>query len=874
VLAAVCLMAFALKLVPAQTEFGDQVTWLSISPASPQVGNSVTVNFRVTNTTTNVQFLWLTGELTWLRPDGAVLATRNYSVNLGPGQSADYSDSRTVDAAGTWTIKFRLIHPSHPNEHVTTLSVAPVYTSGFSETKAALTISLTHTPQNPKAAPYERGQPERADLITVTLTFTNNQTVKTIPALSIRETTTDPAGQTQHMASWSLPEIPPGQPQTQQYQFRARTAGPQTVTISAFNWGPPAVLGTFSIEAVPLEPPTTLTPFYIVPSEGTPQTQFVFTATYTSPSNTAPTSVKLVVGGQTYEMQKVNAGDNTYSDGCEYRYTLTLPLGTYNSYCYAYQGTQEVASASMLGQPLVRDPNPPVVIGGGQPRPEVVVRDTNKVTLSGSAYDAETSVAKVEWSTNKSTWQQAQGTTQWSFEFISSYGDQAYGSQTFYVRARDAVGNVTPQSGWWTQKVVWDRRHPQIEEVFVTEAGKPLQYDAVYASKPPDKGTPTKGNPYYIAFRIRNRHPSEAFTFNFKWSERRILWEPIEPGWPVNMDLPGDSQDVSVTLGPGETKWVWTWWQQDWNWIPEPDIGNFFANIVLMFISEMTGIVDAYQCANWADTLNHAIIKCQVETGPHPNMSPMLLPSASSQTITVDVSVPKKLALYGSLLSEVAAMTTTAAATIWSWTVIGGATGYIMEALLFAEGYALYNCAWDPDPDYKTKVEIQPIALPEAERISDEGDARAVAAALTMLENTRAAQKCYAKHLGAVKANVPEYAASQAEDAALFAGRAAEQARVLQDYIEKAVQTLERATERDRENLLKTFDGRYFPELEKDVLIRRLGFNQKQVDAWAKIHASAMPLLLENPELGRLANKRMVTTLDELAKVLEKAAGR
>ena len=86
------------------------------------------------------------------------------------------------------------------------------------------------------------------------------------------------------------------------------------------------------------------------------------------------------------------------------------------------------------------------------------------------------------------------------------------------------------------------------------------------------------------------------------------------------------------------------------------------------------------------------------------------------------------------------------------------------------------------------------------------------------------------RHLGAVKANDAEAAPARAKEAAMFARAAAEHGPASQEYAKQVVETLSNLSEEDRGRLGKTFDGKYLPQLEKDILLKRLGFNQKQVD--------------------------------------------
>ncbi len=856
----------------AQGGIGEVVAWTGFTPAAPKAGDTVTAAVRVTNGTPNSQILWVQGTLTWLRPDGTELGSSTHMFNLGYGQFKDIADTRTLAGPGTYTLKFRMLHPSGV-DHTTNLAAAPLYPQSAAEVKAALDILWSNFPLTPKAAMYSHGMPDRAETVTITAAVTNVDPLKTVQATTITYMAKDAAGQTWVNNQWSLPALNPGASQVLQFQYKPRNPGEQTVQLWATFNGPGYLLSSHPYQAVPVDPPTTLTGPSVTPWTGSPKTTFTWTVAYTSPANTAPTAVKIGLGGQLYAMQKANPADTNYADGALFRYSSLLPLGSYNVAFYAYQGQTQVASANLQGAPVVEDKAPPVIPGGGQAQPDLVVRDASSVTLSGTAADGETAVARVEWSLDGVTWTPAQGTTAWQFTHNTGFGDQAYGTKTYRVRAVDTVGNATPAAAQWTRKVVWDRRHPKIEEVVVTAADRPVKPAAVYADRPPDQGDPTKGNPYYIAFRVRNPHPTETFRFLFQWSEYKITWEPKSPPWPVNMDNPSRPSGFEVTLGPGQSAWVWTWGQQDWNWIPETSIGSFLGNLVLMFIPEATGILDAAQFASWADTIRYAVTKATVETGRGASMGATLHPSAASRNVTVRVSYPKVAALFGSVVSNAAALTATVAATAMSWTVIGGATGYVLEALLFAESYALYNCAWDPDPDFTQPVRIERIRLPEIPEIKDRKEQETIRTAVTMLENTRAMTRAYARHLGALKKEDLKAAQARAAEAARFARDAAKAGEAAQAWLKReAVPVLKRLRPEEREKLLKTFDGKYLPTLERDLLTLNLGFTAKEVDTWAKTHQGAVKQILERPDLGAVAAGRAVETLNKMAGAFEALA--
>ncbi|MFX0100986.1 MAG: lamin tail domain-containing protein [Candidatus Hodarchaeota archaeon] len=68
------------------------------------------------------------------------------------------------------------------------------------------------------------------------------------------------------------------------------------------------------------------------PGTGDQYTTFNFTVEYTDLDNNAPDYVNININGSVYPMQKVNALDVDYTDGCIYEYTTNLAPGTYDFY--------------------------------------------------------------------------------------------------------------------------------------------------------------------------------------------------------------------------------------------------------------------------------------------------------------------------------------------------------------------------------------------------------------------------------------------------------------------------------------------------------------------------------------------------------------
>ncbi|MBN2151842.1 MAG: hypothetical protein JW839_10375, partial [Candidatus Lokiarchaeota archaeon] len=72
-----------------------------------------------------------------------------------------------------------------------------------------------------------------------------------------------------------------------------------------------------------------LTAGAVSPGAGVQNTLFNFTVTYTDIDNNEPVSITAKIGGKTYPMQKANAGDYLYTDGCVYWYATMLQPGSY-----------------------------------------------------------------------------------------------------------------------------------------------------------------------------------------------------------------------------------------------------------------------------------------------------------------------------------------------------------------------------------------------------------------------------------------------------------------------------------------------------------------------------------------------------------------
>ncbi len=239
------------------------------------------------------------------------------------------------------------------------------------------------------------------------------------------------------------------------------------------------------------------------PYDGDEATEFCFRAQYISGGNNAPTAVKVEIDGQLHEMQKEDASDTNYTDGCWYAYTTGLPIGNHTFKCIAYNNDEVLAQTPLKYYPQVNDAMPPVIVGADQERPPITICLENEVTVTGTATD-NIGVTQVQWSSDAQHWHTAQGTTQWSFTANFDVPDQGVRSEWIYVRAKDGAGNYTPGAQFWKQQVFFDNHHPHVVEHFVTEAslvGLDLHDSGIHESRPMNRGTPTMGNPYLAACR-------------------------------------------------------------------------------------------------------------------------------------------------------------------------------------------------------------------------------------------------------------------------------------------------------------------------------------------------------------------------------------
>jgi len=609
------------------------------------------------------------------------------------------------------------------------------------------------------------------------------------------------------------------------------------------------------------------------PQSGNLSTEFCFRAQYISTRNTAPTAVKVAIDGQLYQMQKENANDTDYTDGCWYQYTSTLPLGQHSFKCVAFGNNKVLAESALKYYPTVKDTTPPVVVGGGEDRPTLRVLRKNKVTLSGTATD-NVGVAQVQWSTNGHDWQRAQGTNQWQFAIDVAVADQATQSMWVYVRAKDAAGNYTPADQWWKQKIVFDNRHPYVVDHFVTEislVGLDL-YDeqGMHQSAPFNRGTPTMGNPYLVCFKVKNPAPRQ-YDVIFEWEEEGSRLEYDEPdftqfaNWDVDMDACTSGGPQQRTIPPYDTSWLYTRWSHSWKWIPDQGWTDFLLDLVISFIPVGSEYTDYVSFCTWSDTIGAAVLQAKVTVKPGDLSSDLLPPTPDPVTVTIKVSIPKRMSLYSSVVAGVAGVVATnlGFANVW-WNPPLGAALFAAEAAFIATSHALYEAAEDPDPNYQQRVQLKRIECPEIDKLRGEEGYDIAREAVQMTQNARAFRQAYTRYLGAIHAGDKKWAQIHAEDASKFAQAAAKHTDMIYRALKEPLEKFKQFSKEDRDKIL-TASKQGLPDIERQLLTKRFGLNPKDVERWSRKQGALSEALLRTPENGAWAFKHLTTALNKLS---------
>ncbi|UCG68034.1 MAG: hypothetical protein JSV09_09340 [Thermoplasmata archaeon] len=84
--------------------------------------------------------------------------------------------------------------------------------------------------------------------------------------------------------------------------------------------------------------PPTLTGGTVTPRRSYPNIDYLYTVTYTDLDNDAPSSVKVSIDEEFYEMKEVDPSDQNYSDGKDYSFKKVMGEGSYAIYYSANDG--------------------------------------------------------------------------------------------------------------------------------------------------------------------------------------------------------------------------------------------------------------------------------------------------------------------------------------------------------------------------------------------------------------------------------------------------------------------------------------------------------------------------------------------------------
>ncbi len=617
------------------------------------------------------------------------------------------------------------------------------------------------------------------------------------------------------------------------------------------------------------------TNYNATPDQGKETTEFCFRTQYICPENTAPTAVKVEIDGQLHEMQKEDASDTNYADGCWYTYTTSLPVGNHTFKYIAYSNAQVVAETPPSGYPRVYDTISPVIVGADQERPPIRIYRENKVTLTGTATDSG-GVTLVQWSSDRKHWEAAQGTTQWSFTANFDVPDQAVRTKWIYVRAKDAAGHYTPESQFWKQKVVFDNRHPYVVEHFVTEdslVGIDWDDTGIHDSRPMNLGGPTMGNPYLVCFKLKN--PTGRLSeITFGWEETDLDYD--EPNftafveWDVNMDECTSYGPDTITLLPETTRWYWTKWNHRWQWIPDQGWSDFLIDLVVSFIPVGSEVTDAVSFCTWIQTGRAAVLEARVKVEPD-YLSPNLLPPTPDPIpITIKVSIPKRISLYSSVVAGVAGMVSTNLGfACVSWNPPLGIALFAVEAASIATSHALYEAAEDPDPKYQRRVELKRIDCPEIDKLKGGEGSKMAQEAVRVTENARAFRDAYARYLGAAQAGDKEWAQIHAKDAADFAHAAANHVKTVSEGLKGPLEKFQHLSDEERQRLLAA-SKQGLPDIERQLLSKSFGMSPKDVNEWSRRQGECTKALLDNPKTSQVVFVSLANSLEALAKEMEK----
>lgn len=878
------IFATLLTTLAQGTSLALKLELVSQNPTAPKVGDTLSITFKIMDDGRAPNPTY--AKVVWCQPGQEPSAGASQDLtntDMAENTWVEYTKSWPLKQAGTHKLYVRMGNQGRGWMWTQPLNfdVAPDYATR-QEAANLLKVECSHTPPEPRAMQPQRGQPDLRDKITLTITVSNPSQTKTIRACTIKVFPYEPGSTSPAGWAWAqdIPELPNGGGQqglplakyTFTKEFTQEKPGDLRLDIHLGQYGDsnpwPAgeKLATYTIHLVPAVT-RKFTVVTVTPDPGPHGDTFTFWATYEASDNQAPTKVIINLDGRDHDMTR-----DTTKQGMVYKYSQVLNYGPHKYFCRAFSGTTELAVSEVRNAPTVTDPNPPQFPGGQNQEP--LVTDNPTVAISGTATDPESGVALVEWSTNKTQWTRATGTTQWSFSLRTGTTDQQRKELTVYVRGKDKAGNVTPEAEWWTRKIICDRRHPRVVDTFITDiawfGGLP---SGIQPNRPPDEGPPLMDNAYFIAVQIEN--PSDQpVTVRFGWADKSytVRRRDQAPGaqfyWDANMDGPDSWGPRDIPLEPREKVWVNMVFQHRWDWIPPQTFGDFLWALVTAYIPFVDQYLTYVQFTQWGDTMHYFIPWATWETRPS-EVSPNLFPVPAQLDVVIKVSVPKQIALYSSISAGAAGWMSTACGFCLLWNPPAAAAMFIAQAAFIVTSSVLYAAAYDPDPDYKQAVKVQPFSCPELRQVTDETDRKAAEAAIHMMEYTRAMYQAFARCLGARAAGDQKWARQHALDAAAYARHAAEQAELTEPLISRIQGVLEEASPEQLAIARQKLVEGELPDLEL-AIFRRAGVTDEEIKRIGKGGARMAEQLLKYRDIAEPCRKRLVEHLKLFATELEK----
>jgi hypothetical protein len=341
------------------------------------------------------------------------------------------------------------------------------------------------------------------------------------------------------------------------------------------------------------------------------------------------------------------------------------------------------------------------------------------------------------------------------------------------------------------------------------------------------------------------------------------------------MDQPEVYEADTLTLGPGATSWLYMPFEHSWDWIPDKDFWDFLGDLITAFIPVSGEVANGEQFAVWGKTMDHFVPEVTWHSVPH-TVSSNLSPVPPEVTVNIEVSLPKKGALWASFLSA----TTGSLATVIGVPMLAvpvvstaGAVLCAAEALAIVASHVLYQAAYDPSPDFRQAVRLQEVRIPEFEELDPEDPLRRGAeATLGMAVNARAYSEAYVRYLGAVEAGDPKAAMDRAREAASFAHNASRQAEGMERLTDVLIQRLGDAGRAEREEMMNLAERGGLPDIETRIL-RDFGLSRQEIQGWSKPRPKVAAGLLDRPDLVKAAPGHLARTFDDLARLMEEAAG-